>query len=588
MWKIRVRSILILFILGAVLSVISPLVSVVAAAEITAPALHWKVFEATENKPDSYWPSDPVLCDFILDGEIKEGDAALLIQKFKAMPETDHFTYFLCLRSGGGDLQEAVKIAQFVVSQGRPAIATVVEDGQTCASACAVIFLAGNESDPGRHAHPKRFLHPRGRLLFHSSQLDLRRFSDKELLAILTEHTSDPRGLQGKIVDLYKDGLRDVQNVIATFQQFIYDREDISDRWVRPSLFLEMFALDPGEWICVDNLDAVGRWNIQIYGYQVPEPPGRENYANVCRSAYHWRLDEFAVGSDYDRNSPRGVEEVRDLKRPPASNTIAERNKRNAEFDDRVTMFVQARLEPLTCVIELHTTSKKLDTQSTLFTFFLANPSSPPMGTTIMSELSPTAFYPAATLLRDLPGVRPAPDRDASKTRPAVGFNEYPNAVMNGCSYKSIPNMERQACQAACAMDSGCVAYSHNEITRACELKHTLTALRLDPLSTSGASSAGPTPSRSIRAEAMIDFYALFGDKMSPSRRLKIKGKLIDYARVHTLEECSDRCKSDPVCLADQSWLIDDGYECGRFSDIIGVQEDPAANVEIEIDIKKQ
>lgn len=31
-------------------------------------------------------------------------------------------------------------------------------------------------------------------------------FPDKDLLAILTKPTTDPRGLRGKIVDLYKDG----------------------------------------------------------------------------------------------------------------------------------------------------------------------------------------------------------------------------------------------------------------------------------------------------------------------------------------------------------------------------------------------
>lgn len=100
-----------------------------------------------------------------------------------------------------------MKIAQFVMSTRSPSIATIIEDGQTCASACAIIFLAGSAADSGgRRASPHRFLHPRGRLLIHSSQLDLGRLSDKDLLAILTKPTTDPRGLRGKIVDLYKDG----------------------------------------------------------------------------------------------------------------------------------------------------------------------------------------------------------------------------------------------------------------------------------------------------------------------------------------------------------------------------------------------
>ena len=222
---------------------------------------------------------------------------------------TTRFHFSCVFGVPGGDLREAVKIAQFVLRTQRPSIATVIEDGQTCASACAIIFLAGNA--PARvGAWPQRFLHPRGRLLYHSSRLDLSNFSDDKLLAFLTAPTDDPRGLKGKIVDLYKDGLRDVQSVIAIFQNFIFQREDLGDRWVRPSLFLEMFAQDPDEWICVDNVDAIGRWNIQVFGYQPPTPPRKQHYANVCRSAYHWRSDQFAVGAEDDLEDEGELEET--------------------------------------------------------------------------------------------------------------------------------------------------------------------------------------------------------------------------------------------------------------------------------------
>jgi hypothetical protein len=342
----RIRSILTLpilvFLIGA-----PPLLPIAQAARITVPGLHLKAFKADENKTSGFWPSDPVLCDIVLDGDVEEGDAASLEEKSKPIIETmNAFTFFLCLRSTGGDLREAVKIAQFVLSTQRPSIATVIEDGQTCASACAIIFLAGNA--PARvGAFPQRFLHPRGTLLYHSTRVDLSKFSDGDLLAFLTKPTTDPRGLKGKIIDLYADGLRDVQSVIATFQSFIYEREDLGDRWVRPSLFLEMFAQEPDEWICVDNVDAVGRWNIQVYGYQPPKPPKKQNYSNLCRGAYQWRSDRFAVDAEID------LDEEGELKRPPDSTKLSGRNKSNAEFDDRFTMSFQGSLAPVTCVVEL-------------------------------------------------------------------------------------------------------------------------------------------------------------------------------------------------------------------------------------------
>ena len=321
-------------------------IPVARAANITAPALHLKATQASDKVSPS-WPSDPVLCDLVLEGVVEEGDAAALEKAFASIVgNANAFSFFLCLRSDGGDLAEAVKVAQFLLNTQRPSIATVVEDGKTCASACAIIFLAGNL--PARvGAWPQRFLHPRGKLLFHSSHIDLDRYTDKQLLEYLTEPSSDPRGLKGKIIDLYKGGLRDVQSVIATYYQvFMFQREELGDRWVRPSLFLEMFAQDPDEWICVDNVDAVGRWNIQVFGYQPPRAPMQQDYYNVCRNAYHWRLDEFAADAD-------DVSEEAKLERPPLSTLLAGRNKAKQFFDDRVTMVYQAPLAQLSCVVEI-------------------------------------------------------------------------------------------------------------------------------------------------------------------------------------------------------------------------------------------
>ena len=567
--------------------------SVGRAASITAPGLHAKAFDADDKNISPYWPSDPALCDLVLEGNITMGNAALLEQKFQTLLGTPHpSTFFLCLRSAGGDLREAVKIAQFVLSTQFPAssIATVIEDGQTCASACAIIFLAGT-APTGGGTWPQRFLHPRGRLLFHSTQLDLSNYpSDKELLARLAQPTTDPRGVKGTIIDIYKDGLRDVQSVIATFQNFIYEWEELGDRWVRPSLFLEMFVQDPDEWLCVDNVDAVGRWNIQVYGYQPPKPPTTQNYSNVCRNAYHWRSDQFAAGAE-DSQTKEG-----ELKRPPASTMLAGRNKSNAEFDDRFTMSIQAPYHPLTCVIELnygHDKKKQLDAELTLTTFFMTSAPFTPSGIAI-SKLAPTAYYPAATLLRDLPGIRPAPDRGATTTRSGVGFTEYPNTVMNGCSCKSIPKMERAACQAACAADPACQAYSHNKITQACELKHTLTARRLDPLWTSGVPSAGLQPGRSIRAEAMVDYPPIETHIglpknvyfVPPREKLRlVEGKLIDEVKVENLEACTHRCESDRMCLALEYYSTG---VCRRFSDLTGLRNEPAKKETMTIRIKRQ
>jgi hypothetical protein len=507
------------------------------AARISAPGLHAKAVEAND-KVSSYWPTDPVKCDLVLDGDIAEKDSEILQREFAAIEGSwNAFSFFLCLRSKGGSVPEALKIARFVLAKQRPSIATVVEDGQTCASACALIFLAGNA--PARVGQwPQRFLHPRGKLQFHSSRLDLSQYKDDmQLLEYLTARDFEGRGLKDKIVELYREGLRDEQSVISTFQRFIYQREDLGDPWVRPSLFLEIFAQDPSELICVDTVDAVGRWNIQVYGYAPPKRPTKQQYFNVCQNAYSWRSDTFVADTETDEQGD--VE----LQSPPLSAKIDGRNKASENFDARFVIPFQAPLAQLSCVVEVgfKNDTKQPNAESALTTFFVG-------GGGTRSQLSPASYFPASTLLPDLPGVRPAHATGgtrAATARSPSEFRTYPDSVMNGCSYKSLSNLEQSVCEAKCAADSTCVAYSHNKVTHACELKHTLTARRLDPMWTTGEPSAGPMSERSSRTVQMKP-RTISGNRRLDGPRIG-SSKIEDY-RGGLM--CAENCESDRACVA--------------------------------------
>jgi membrane-bound ClpP family serine protease len=149
----------------ATLMALVALISTAHAAQISAPGLH-AIAVKENDKISTYWPTDPVKCDLILDGDIVEGDAVTLKQKFETIVGSwNAFSFFLCLRSLGGSVPEALKIAKFILDTQRPSIAAVVEDGQICASACAFIFLAGN-APAARSAWPQRFLHLAGNCAF--------------------------------------------------------------------------------------------------------------------------------------------------------------------------------------------------------------------------------------------------------------------------------------------------------------------------------------------------------------------------------------------------------------------------------------
>ena len=78
----------------------------------------------------------------LLNGEIAPGDLDQLQSLIKEANSAGRLVSGIRLNSPGGALLEAVKLAD-VIRYGK--IATVVPNGQTCASACFVIFAAGGE-----------------------------------------------------------------------------------------------------------------------------------------------------------------------------------------------------------------------------------------------------------------------------------------------------------------------------------------------------------------------------------------------------------------------------------------------------------
>lgn len=81
-----------------------------------------------------------------LDGEILPGDATSIKTEIKKANDAGRLVVTIRLNSTGGNLVEAIEIAE-IVRQGK--IATAVLSGAKCASACFIIFAAGNE----KYAH---------------------------------------------------------------------------------------------------------------------------------------------------------------------------------------------------------------------------------------------------------------------------------------------------------------------------------------------------------------------------------------------------------------------------------------------------
>jgi len=121
--------------------------------------------------------NDDSECSFLLEGEIKAGDAEQLSKKFGIFYHQVNRTIFnspvyVCLNSPGGSLLEGVDLAKVIIDLG---LATRIPENSVCLSACAIAFMAGSffhpEGDGG--SSTVRTMHPTARLGFHAPSLTI-------------------------------------------------------------------------------------------------------------------------------------------------------------------------------------------------------------------------------------------------------------------------------------------------------------------------------------------------------------------------------------------------------------------------------
>lgn len=110
-------------------------------------------------------PSSSGICQIGLSGTIQRGDFSKLkaLISSRNIPTSWDTTTSICLDSEGGNLGEALRIAEFVMDEG---IATVIEKDGRCLSACSLIFMMGH-GYVGEISEIRRAMHYSARLGFH-------------------------------------------------------------------------------------------------------------------------------------------------------------------------------------------------------------------------------------------------------------------------------------------------------------------------------------------------------------------------------------------------------------------------------------
>jgi len=229
-------------------------------------------------------------CIAELSGSIAEGDSARLLAVMAQAAETSrfaediymgapfddgalNFTSYapinLCLNSPGGNLAEAVALTEVVHGH----LGTVIRAGDTCESACALVFMAGahnTQTDAGIVV--TRYLHVDGKLGFHAPSLSV------------------------------PEGRYDASTVARAYQISVAATEMIFRNLVKfrfpASLAARMHQIPPDEMFYVSTVREAARWGISVIGVAPPDVTSDAVLRTACTNIYRRAQDAYTSDPD--------------------------------------------------------------------------------------------------------------------------------------------------------------------------------------------------------------------------------------------------------------------------------------------------
>lgn len=220
-------------------------------------------------------------CTILLRGQIESGDSAAL-QELLEQSQMRQGTEILCLDSTGGQLNEALRLAELLLSSG---VGTKLKSGVSCLSACAVLFMAGRMYVDEFGDIPWRVMHPSARLAFHAPSL--LRIEDNSGGVYTFKEIETAYGLALRSIAM-------LNRVMGSTSENFTNTN--SQPAMKPSLVSAILSTPPGSesWLEVSTVDQAGRWNIAIGPINVFDNPMLfpRNFMQGCINSIRWGLDQ--------------------------------------------------------------------------------------------------------------------------------------------------------------------------------------------------------------------------------------------------------------------------------------------------------
>ena len=226
-------------------------------------------------------PEGSADCHLRLEGPIEAGDLERIKANKSAFPQDwqgEISNHFMCVSGPGGNLAEALKIAEFLYAEG---IGTRIEAGKSCLSACAVMFMMGTSYfyegiGDGHSAH--RAMHVTSRLGFHRPELKL----------------AEGGQFDGAAVE------RSFDIALEATLQFVQlaNRGSTIGNMVPSDLIENMFQHRGQDFYYIETIGQTARWDIDLDGFEPPKTLDPRAAYEACSNLGIWQK----------RYEPRGEE----------------------------------------------------------------------------------------------------------------------------------------------------------------------------------------------------------------------------------------------------------------------------------------
>ena len=248
----------------------------------------------TSSKSAEISLSNDPLCLIELSGEIVSGDLARFnVLADAVLPGFDGESTkgnSICLDSPGGNLAEGTALASALYERG---ITTVLRDGESCYSACAIMFIMGKVQG-AEMGWSSRKMHKNAKLGFHRPFLDIQ--SDEQISVKALAFAYDQAQ----------------ENLLKIFSLANNPTGPFTTRpMMKPDLVKAMIAHEGNDFFMVDDVNKAGRFDIEIFGYDEPKEIDQRSAFMACDNAFFWEtrvLDDNT--SEYIRKSYNDIETV--------------------------------------------------------------------------------------------------------------------------------------------------------------------------------------------------------------------------------------------------------------------------------------